>query len=356
MEIEDTVLGKLANSNETYEPINAIYKPGEAAVSRWIAENPGKQLVGRKLRLCDPIAQICARIEGFFRGCKGIMPSWNVYNNHGLDWKRDENGDYIVGKQIDADGNERPVFYSEDHISELRLYTQDELMASSLSNVIRHRHVINEEFPMGSPIDGSDAIGKRTHILYVRVFIVNDVDPMDEETGGGPNPHTSEDDDFNKVIHECYGTYPMKWNDMDGYGEVDRLPPSSPDDPEYPQTPHGWADEYEQLLWEQGFEGCDIDGAPVSVSAEQASKWKWKWLKNALEGNPNVVDMSYEFNDGMNTWRFIECNRIPVVFQEDNLTSTRGFNSILPADLLPLVFSVFGRYSISTYARQDMIK
>ena len=66
--------------------------------------------------------------------------------------------------------------------------------------------------------------------------------------------------------------------------------------------------------------------------------------------------MSFEFDDGMNTWRFIECSRLPVVFQEDNLSSARGFNSILPADLFPLVFPVFGKFNIATYARKSMIR
>lgn len=349
---------RLGDSAKVYKSVSDTYDPVASFESARLESNPNDKLnLPERLSLCDPISQICERIEGFFRGCPGIMVSWNSYNNHGLGWKKDEHGEYIVGKQHDEEtGAEIDVFYSEDHICELRIYTQDLLQAASLSNVIRHRHVVNEEFGMGSPIDGSDAIGKRAHILYVRVMILNDVDPMDPDLGGGSNPHTTEDDDFSKVIQECYGTYPMKWNDMENYGSLERLAPSAQDDPEDPNIPHGFPDEYEQYLWETGFEGTDIDGTPVAVSAEQASKWKWQWLKDALKDNPNVVDMSKEFFDGTNTWHFIECNRLPIVFQEDNLTSYRGFNSILPADLFPLVFSVFGRFNISTYARQNMIR
>jgi hypothetical protein len=362
MKPEENVYVKKSNLGsdaKVYESVSMSYNPEENLRSGYLQSNPNATFNGyRRLTLCDPISQICERIEGFFRGCPGIMVSWNSYNNHGLGWKKDEHGEYIVGKQHDKEtGAEIDVFYSEDHICELRIYTQDLLQAASLSNVIRHRHVVNEEFGMGSPIDGSDAIGKRAHILYVRVMILNDVDPMDTDMGAGSNPHTTEDDDFNKVIQECYGTYPMKWNDMENYGEVDRLAPSAPDDEECPQTPHGYPEEYEQYLWETGFNGEDVvGGQSVSVSAEQASKWKWKWLKQALEGNPNIADMSFEFEDGMNTWHFIECSRLPIVFQEDNLCSARGFNSILPADLFPLVFSVFGRFNIATYARKSMMK
>ena len=362
MKPEENVYVKKSNLGadaKVYESVSTSYNPEDSLRSGYLQSNPNATFNGyRRLTLCDPISQICERIEGFFRGCKDITVSWNVYNNHGLGWKKDEHDEYIVGTKHDEEtGADIPVFYSEDHISELRLYTQNLLLAASLSNVIRHTHVINEEFGMASPIDGTDAIGQRKHILYVRVFIINDVDPMNSETGAGSNPHTTEDDDFNKVIQECYGTYPMKWNDMENYGEVERLAPSAPDDEECPKTPHGYPEEYEQYLWETGFNGEDVvGGQSVSVSAEQASKWKWKWLKQALEGNPNIVDTSFEFEDGMNTWRFIECSRIPVVFQEDNLCSARGFNSILPADLFPIVFSVFGRFNIATYARKNMMK
>lgn len=342
---------KLGDAAKAYESVSATYRPAESFAEGRLKDGEGDGVViGRRLSLCDPICQICERIEAFFRGCKDVTVVYQIYNNHGLGWKKDENGQYIVGtKTVVEDGEPRQmsVFYSEDHVTELRIYTQDLLLAASLSNVIRHLHVVNEEFEMASPIDHKTTVlGQRKHLLYVRVMIINDVDPMVEDT---TKPSS--------VIQECYGTYPMKWNDMDNYGEVERLAPSAKDDPECPSTPHGWPDEYEQYLWETGFNGEDaVDGKPVSVSPEQACKWKWKWLRQALEGNPNIADMSFEFNDGMNTWHFIECSRLPVVFQEDNLTSSRGFNSILPADLLPLVFSVFGRFNIATYARQSMLK
>ena len=45
---------------------------------------------------------------------------------------------------------------------------------------------------------------------------------------------------------------------------------------------------------------------------------------------------------------------LPVTFQEDNLTSIAGYNSVLPADLLPLVFSIFGSYQL--YIDFDSLK
>lgn len=362
IKFEDTPIAKKYNEvgerfhdwriPEPGESIDGSYNPIES-YNAFINDSTKKIVASKRLTLCDPITQICERIKGFFRGCSGITVSYCVNNSRSLDWKKDENGEYIVGKKIIGDNIERSVFYSEDHISELRLYVQDQLKAESLANVIRHRHVVNEEFDMASPIDGSDAVGTRAHILNVRVMTLNDMDPM--ENG---NPYTTEDDDTSKALSEVYGIVPIKWNNMEEYGAVERLSPSgiNEDEESYPDIPRGAPEEYEQQLWEIGFQGTDIDGTPVSVSPEQASKWKWKWLREALRDNPNITDMSLELSDGMNTWRFIECSRFPVAFQEDNLTSARGFNSILPADLLPLVFAVFGKYCISTYARQSMLK
>ena len=334
-----------------FESISDSYNPSISYNDGLTLGEEGKKVGAyKKLSLCDPICQICERIEAFFRGCKGVTVVYQIYNNHGLGWKKDENGQYIVGtKTVVEDGEARQmsVFYSEDHVTELRIYTQDLPLAGSLSNVIRHVHVVNEEFEMASPIDNkTTVIGQRKHLLYVRVMIINDVDPMVEGTTAPSS-----------VIQECYGTYPLNWNDMENYGEEERCAPGGPDNPDYPDyIPHGWPDEYEQYLWETGFNGTDMNGNPISVSPEAACAWKWKWLKQALAGNPNIANTSFEFNDGMNTWRFIECSRIPVVFNEDNLTSARGFNSILAADLLPQIFAIFGRFNVATYARQHMIE
>lgn len=349
-------LKSLGDSAKTYESITGTYDPAGAAVGAYLSENPGKSVEApRRLAICDPITQLCKRIEGFFRGCPGITVKYKVNNNQRLDWKTDEHGEYITGIQRLDDGTEITVFYSEDHITELRIYVDDEEQAPALANVIRHRHVINEEFGMSSPIDGEDAIGRRSHILIVHVMLLGSPDPMNPAEGG-QDPYSTEDDNPGAIVRETYGTFPIDWNDMDSSGEQDRLAPDAPDSTAYPDLPHGFPEEYEQMLWENGFDGTNIDGSPVSVSMDQALKWKWKWLRTALRNNRNVVDMSFEFNDGMNTWRFIECGRLPIVFNEDNLTSARGFNSILPADLLPTIFSVFGRYCIATYARQSMLK
>lgn len=338
-----------------YDSVSSTYNP-----SAFYGKLYGKTCTNpefrwdRKLTLCDPITQICKRIEAFFRGCNGITVKYCVNNSEILNWKKNEYGEYVVDRKC-VDGNEFDVFYSEDQISELRLYVDDELQANALANVIRHRHVVSEECDILSPIDKKEAICCRDHVLLVRVMLLDGIDPMDPEQGG-IDPYSTEDDDNGKLIHECYGMCPIRWNDMDNYGVVERLAPYEPDDEEYPATPHGFPGEYEQYCWENGFKGMDIDEKAVNVTAEQAIKWKWKWLKEALRDNPNVVDMSFEYDDGMNTWRFIECNRLPVVFNEDNLLSARGFNSILPADLLPMVFSVFSRFNISTYARRSLVK
>ena len=359
MKPEENVYVKKSNLGaeaKTYESITGIYDPVKSFNDGLLAA--GKDGIGPhgKLTMVDPITQICKRIEAFFRGCPGIMVRYCVNNSQMLDWKKDEHGDYIVGSMTyEETGMEVPVFYSEDHINELRLYVTDVAQAMALANVIRHRHVENEEFAMLSPIDGSDAIGKRAHILIVRVMMLDNIDPSDKSQAGD-NPYSSEDDNYDAVIKEAYGVCPLRWNDMDGYGVAYRLAPNAEEDPEYPDTPKDVPDEYEQYLWETGFTGTDPDGQPVVVSNVQACNWKMKWLREALRDNPNIVDMSYEFNDGLNQWRFIECSRLPVVFGEDNLSSARGFNSILAADLLPVIFPLFGSFQISTYARKSMIK
>ncbi len=304
-------------------------------------------LAGNRLTLCDPITQLCKRIEAFFRGCPGITTNFCVNNNAALDWKKDDNGDYITGTVHDEEsGNDLTVFYSEDHVCELRIYVEDVEQADALANVVRHRHVVNEEFGMGSPVDGSDAVGRRSHILNVRVFRLNPFDPMTPGSEAG-------------ILQESYGTFPIRFSELPGkgFGELPRRAPGSELDPSYPELPDGAPEEYEQKMWEDGFTAPDAAGGdPVAVSAHVASAWKWMWLKKAFKGNKNVIQEYYDFQDTSgNDWRFIECSRLPVVFSEDNLTSARGFNSILPADLLPLVFSVFGKFQIATYARKNLL-
>ena len=181
--------------SEPGESIDDTYNPIKSYNS--LNDDPNKKITAEKrLTLCDPITQICERIKGFFRGCPGITVNYTVNNNHSLDWKKDENGEYIIGKKYLDDGTDVKVFYSEDHVSELCLYVQDHAQAASLANVIRHRHVVNEEFGMGSPIDGSDAVGVRAHILNVKVMVFNDVDPMDKEK--------------QDIASEVYGIIPIK--------------------------------------------------------------------------------------------------------------------------------------------------
>ena len=77
--------------------------------------------------------------------------------------------------------------------------------------------------------------------------------------------------------------------------------------------------------------------------------FKWQCLKAAFKNNPFVAKMNeYVAPVTGTTWRFIECSRNPVTFQEDNLTNIVGFNSVLAADLLPLVFVIGGEFQIST--------
>lgn len=315
-----------------------------------LGENPKTYglVSGDGLSLCDPITQYCKRIEAFFRGCPGITTSFAINNNVNLGWKTDDHGDYITDTvHVEETGADMPVFFSEDHVCEFRIYVEDNEQAEALANVIRHRHVVSEEFGMGSPIDGSDAVGRRNHVLNVRVFQLNAVDPMD--VGSAEN-----------AIKENYGTYPIRFDLLpgEGYGEIPRRAPGSEIDQNYPGLPDGAPEEYEQRNWENGFTAPNIGGGDdVVCSAHATSAWKWKWLKTALKNNKNVIQDYYDFQDmNGNDWRFIECGRLPVVFSEDNLTSVRGFNSILPADLIPTVFAVFGKFQIATYARSYMIK
>ena len=278
-----------------------------------------------KLSLCDPITQICKRIEAFFKGDIDVHCSFVVNNNKSLPPKTDDQGN-VITKRIIIDGDHYDAVVEQDHLCEFRIFVDDYEKAQCLANVVRHRHTFNEQF-LGS----DDNLHLRSHILQVKVFTLNAVDP--DGHGGGSDPWITEDD-TDKGIQEIFGLEPIDWNDYQYSGCNDRLSPTDLTDVDIPR---GAPDEYEQRQWEENPNAC---------------AWKWKWLKTALNGNKHIVDMSYEFSDGMNTWRFIECGRIPVTFSEDNLTSARGFNSVLPADLLPLVFAVFGKFQVATYARK----
>ena len=284
------------------------------------------------LCLYDPLTQLCKRIEAFFRKDPDIHCKFVVNNNVPLGPKIDPDTGEQMTKMMEIEGEMVEVYLEEDHICEFRVYCDDLEKAQCLSNIIRHRHVFPETF-QGAYED--DHIHLRNHYLMVRVFTVDAVDPAGP--GGGSNPWIT-DDNTDSGVQEIFGLEPISWNETEGYGCYERLAPSDTSESDIPK---GFPEEYEQRQWEQGIPG------------PAAAAWKWKWIKGALKGNKNIADMSFEFNDGMNTWRFIECGYLPVVFQEDNLTSARGFNSILPADLLPTVCSIFGGFQISTYARRE---
>lgn len=302
--------------------------------------------------LCDPITQLCKRIEAFFKRDPEVHCKFIVNNNADLGPKLDPDTGEQMTRMIELDGETKEVYLEEDHVCELRVFCDDLEKAQCLSNVIRHRHVIPEFY------DGTsdDHVHLRNHHLMVRVFSVDAVDPMGD--GSGSDPWIT-GDNTDSGVHEIFGLEPISWDETEGYGCIERLDPyeqhtepiSMLQDPKEDigdigvvikdeQIPVGFPEEWEQHQWEEDMPGL------------AASAWKWKWIKSALKGNKNVVDMSFEFNDGMNTWRFIECNDSPVVFLEDNLTSARGYNSILPADLLPVVFSIFGKFQISTHVRK----
>lgn len=311
MKFEESVLAKKANSPEVYASIDGI----EGA-----------------LCLYDPITQLCKRIEAFFRKDPSIQCSFIVNNNRPLGPKIDPDTGEQMKTIMIIDGEPTEVLLEEDHICEFRIFCKDLEKAQCLSNIVRHRHVIPETYE-GAYEDND--IHLRNHYLLVRVFSLRAVDPAGE--GGGSDPWIA-DDNTDSGVDEVFGLEPISWDETEGYGCEERLAPSDPTESDIPK---GFPEEYEQRQWESGIPG------------PAAAEWKWRWIKKALSGNGNVVDMSFEFNDGMNTWRFIECNNLPVVFQEDNLMSARGFNSILPADLLPLVFAIFGGFQIATYARKE---
>lgn len=276
------------------------------------------------LCLYDPITQICKRIEAFFKRDKDVHCSFIVNNNKRLGPKLDPDTGEQITKLITVDTESIEALVEEDHFCEFRLFCDDYEKAQNLSNVIRHRHTFTETY------DGSDdRVHVRDHILIVRVFVISAVDP--DGPGGGDNPWIA-DDNTDSGLTEIFGLEPVDWNDTEGNGCYERLAPSDTSESDIPK---GFPDEYEQRQWE-------------SNSHSGAAAWKWIWLKGALKGNKNIVSMSKEFNDGLNIWRFIECSYLPISFQEDNLTSVTGYNSILAADLLPLVFAVFSGYQIST--------
>lgn len=83
---------------------------------------------------------------------------------------------------------------------------------------------------------------------------------------------------------------------------------------------------------------------------------KWEMLKIAFRNNPNVADMDSFTSITGAIWRFIECARDPITFQEDNLTNLTGYNSVLAADILPLVFVFNGDFQISTATAEKTAK
>lgn len=305
MKLEETVIGKLKglSSNEVYNSVN---------------KSEGH------LCLYDPITQICKRIEAFFKRDKDIHCAFVVNNNKRLGPKLHPDTGEQMTHLIIIDGESVEALVEEDHLCEFRIFCDDYEKAQNLSNVIRHRHTFTETY------DGSDGrVHVREHILIVRVFTLNAVDP--DGPGGGSDPFIA-DDNTDSGLTEIFGLEPVDWDDPYGNGCNERLAPSDTSESDIPK---GFPEEYEQRQWE-------------SNSRSGAAVWKWRWIQGALKGNKNIVKFSKEYDDGMNIWRFIECTYLPISFQEDNLTSMSGYNSILASDLLPLVFSIFGGYQVST--------
>jgi len=301
MKFEDSILTKLKDS-QTFASIS-----------------------GKSLTLCDPITQICKRIEAFFKADSDVSCRFVVNNHKGLAPKVDpDTGEYVT-KKVTFDNELVDAIVDSDHFCEFRLFVKDVEKAECLSNVIRHRHTIPEIYEATS--DGKVHI--RHHYLLVRVFTINAIDPDGEY--GGDNPWIS-DDDTGSGLKEIFGLEPINWDSPVTEGCHERLAPTSTSSEEIPT---GVPDEYEQEQWEKN---------------ENSKKWKMKWLKTALKGNKNVSHI-YEITDAFSgsIWRFIECSYRPVVFMEDNLLSSRGYNSILSADLMPLIFAVFGEFQISTH-------
>lgn len=305
MKLEDTILSKVKDA-KTFTSISN----------------------NNALTLYDPITQICKRIEAFFKSDDDISCRFVVNNNKSTPPKTDPETGEPITKKITVENELVDAIVDGDHFCEFRIFVKDVEKAQCLSNVIRHRHTIPEIYEAAS--DGSYHI--RYHYLLVRVFTISAIDPDGAE--GGNDPWVTDDDTSNGVT-EIFGLEPMDWNADVHSGCHYRLAPTSDSTEEIPK---GAPDEYEQQQWEATPEKC---------------KWKWHWLVKSLEGNKNVIT-HYELNDGWSSdiWRFIECHYLPVVFAEDNLLSSRGYNSILPADLLPLIFATFNKFQISTYVRK----
>jgi len=305
MKFEDTIHSRLSENTKTYNSINT----------------------NNALTLTDPITQLCKRIEAFFKADSDVTCRYIVNNSKALGPKIDPDTGEPYTKLIEVDGEQVEAIVENDHFCEFRVFVNDVEKAQCLSNVIRHRHTIQENF-LGS----DDKIHLRNHYLLVHVCTIDAIDP--DGVGGGSDPWTI-DDDIDSGVKEVYGLEPIDWSDSVHSGCNERLAPS---DESSSDIPKGAPDEYEQRQWEAN---------------PDALVWKWQWLKVALRGNKNVLS-SKEFLDKFSntTWRFIECNYIPVSFIEDNLTSIRGYNSVLAADLLPLIFSVFDKIQISTYVRK----
>lgn len=301
MKFEESILTKLKDST-TFNSIN-----------------------GGALTLCDPITQLCRRIEAFFQPDSDISCRFIVNNNKSLTPKIDPDTNEPIKKKIEYNGELVDATVDMDHFSEFRIFVKDVEKAESLSNVVRHRHTIPEVYEASS--DGKVHI--RYHYLLVRVFTITAIDPDGEK--GGSDPWIS-DDDTSSGMQEIFGLEPILWGDTN-QGCNPRLAPT--DTSTDTNIPKGTPDEYEQQQWEQD---------------ESAKTWKMRWIKTALKNNKNVTRIHEIVDPFMHsTWRFIECSNRPVVFQEDNLLSCRGYNSILPADLLPLVLSVFNGFQVSTY-------
>ena len=281
------------------------------------------------LSLCDPITQLYKRIEAFFKKDSDITCRYIVNNSKGLGPKINPDTGEQMTKRMTIDGEDVDVLLEEDHYCEMRIFCKDYEKAQCMANVIRHRHSV-EEFYEGAFDD--NRVHLRMHYLIVHVCTLNAIDPDGPQ--GGSDPWNT-DDDTDQGVKEIYGLEPIDWEDSKHSGCNERLAPS---DTAESDIPKGYPEEYEQKQWE---------------ATIPHAEWKWKWLQKALSGNKNIVNSNYEFYDGENMWRFIECNYIPIAFAEDNLTALYGINSILAADLIPLVFATFGAYQISTYARKE---
>lgn len=280
-----------------------------------------------RLTLCDPITQICKRIQAFFRADKDVTCAYKVNNNKPSGQKYNTDGTPVT-KEIRIGDEKVDAYVFEEHYSEFRILVakQEYEKAQCLSAVVRRRHVYPEVFEMTS----TTGYGYREHILLVRVIAVDGVDP-DKNYGGGDSRATTEDD-TESGLTELYGLEPINWNDLT-QGCRDRL---SPLDTSESDIPKGAPEEYEQAQWETNPAQC---------------AWKWRWLKGAIKGNKNVTTAGHEFYDGQNTWRFIECSKVPVSFPEDDITAYSGITVLLPVDLFGLVFATFGKFQIGTYAR-----